>query len=61
MEATAVAPEAPSIAEVAHSAGLYVAAVSDVLDGLGYHHRAMNQRLRPLLPDRRNCGFVGRA
>jgi 4-hydroxy-4-methyl-2-oxoglutarate aldolase len=40
---------------------LYVAAVCDVLDGLGYRDQAMHQRLRPLLPDRRNCGFVGRA
>jgi len=40
---------------------LYVAAVCDILDSLGYRHQAMNQRLRPLLPDRKNCGFVGRA
>ena len=40
---------------------LYVAAVCDILDGLGYRHQAMHHRLRPLLPDRRNCGFVGRA
>ena len=40
---------------------LYVAAVCDILDGLGYRHQAMHQRLRPLLPDRKNCGFVGRA
>jgi 4-hydroxy-4-methyl-2-oxoglutarate aldolase len=40
---------------------LYVAAVCDVLDSLGYRHQAMHQRLRPLLPDRSNCGFVGRA
>jgi 4-hydroxy-4-methyl-2-oxoglutarate aldolase len=40
---------------------LYVAAVCDVLDGLGYRHQAMHQRLRPLLPDRKNCGFVGYA
>jgi len=40
---------------------LYVAAVCDMLDSLGYRHQAMHQRLRPLLPDRRNCGFVGRA
>ncbi len=40
---------------------LYVAAVCDILDELGYHHQAMHQRLRPLLPDRSNCGFVGRA
>ena len=40
---------------------LYVAAVCDILDGLGYRNQAMHQRLRPLLPDIRNCGFVGRA
>jgi 4-hydroxy-4-methyl-2-oxoglutarate aldolase len=40
---------------------LYVAAVCDILDQLGYRHQAMHQRLRPLLPDRHNCGFVGRA
>lgn len=40
---------------------LYVAAVCDVLDSLGYRNQAMHQRLRPLLPDRKNCGFVGRA
>jgi regulator of RNase E activity RraA len=40
---------------------LYVAAVCDILDGLGYRYQAMHQRLRPLLPDPRNCGFVGRA
>lgn len=40
---------------------LYVAAVCDILDGLGYRQQTMHQRLRPLLPDRENCGFVGRA
>jgi len=40
---------------------LYVAAVCDILDGLGYREQAMHQRLRPLLPDVHNCGFVGRA
>jgi 4-hydroxy-4-methyl-2-oxoglutarate aldolase len=40
---------------------LYVAAVCDILDGLGYREQAMHQRLRPLLPDIHNCGFVGRA
>jgi 4-hydroxy-4-methyl-2-oxoglutarate aldolase len=40
---------------------LYVAVVCDILDGLGYRGQAMHQRLRPLLPDRNNCGFVGRA
>lgn len=40
---------------------LYVAAVCDILDSLGFRNQAMHQRLRPLLPDMRNCGFVGRA
>lgn len=40
---------------------LYVPVVCDVLDALGYRHQALHQRLRPLLPDRRACGFVGRA
>jgi 4-hydroxy-4-methyl-2-oxoglutarate aldolase len=40
---------------------LYVAAVCDVLDSLGHRSQAMHQRLRPLLPDIRACGFVGRA
>ncbi|MCC9074984.1 RraA family protein [Litorilinea aerophila] len=40
---------------------LYVAALCDILDTLGYRNQAMHQRLRPLLPDMRNCGFVGRA
>lgn len=40
---------------------LYVAAVCDILDGLGYRNQAMHQRIRPLLPDIRRCGFVGRA
>lgn len=39
----------------------YVAVVCDVLDSLGLRHQAMHQRLRPLLPDRKACGFVGRA
>lgn len=42
-------------------AHLYVAAVCDILDELGYRNQAMHQRLRPLLPDIRNCGFIGRA
>src|ERR1700727_3031258 len=41
--------------------GLYVAAVCDILDSLGYRHQAMHHRLRPLLPDRNKCGFIGRA
>jgi len=40
---------------------LHVAVVSDILDAVGYRHQAMHQRLRPLLPDRTACGFVGRA
>lgn len=40
---------------------VYVAAVCDVLDSLGYRHQTMHQRLRPLLPDIKNCGFAGRA
>jgi regulator of RNase E activity RraA len=43
------------------SQNLYVAAVCDILDTLGHREQAMHQRLRPLLPDYRNCGFVGRA
>lgn len=40
---------------------LYVAAVCDILDELGYRNQAMHQRLRPLLPDIKKCGFIGRA
>ena len=40
---------------------LYVAALCDVLDSLGFRNQAMHQRLRPLLPDIKACGFVGRA
>ena len=40
---------------------LYVAAVCDILDSLGFRQQAMHQRIRPLLPDMRRCGFVGRA
>lgn len=40
---------------------LYVAAVCDILDDLGLRFQAMHHRLRPLLPDPKNCGFVGRA
>jgi regulator of RNase E activity RraA len=42
-------------------ANLYVAAVCDILDAMGHRQQGMHQRLRPLLPDRRNCGFAGRA
>ncbi|MFT3705315.1 MAG: RraA family protein [Agriterribacter sp.] len=40
---------------------LYSAAICDILDEFGYRNQAMHQRLRPLLPDIRKCGFVGRA
>lgn len=40
---------------------LYVAAVCDILDETGHRNQAMHQRLRPLLMDINNCGFVGRA
>ena len=40
---------------------LYVAAVCDILDELGYRNQGMHQRLRPLLPDMKKCGFIGRA
>jgi 4-hydroxy-4-methyl-2-oxoglutarate aldolase len=40
---------------------LYVASVCDILDEMGYRHQAMHQRLRPLLQDMNNCGFIGRA
>jgi regulator of RNase E activity RraA len=38
-----------------------VAAVCDILDELGFRNQVMHQRLRPLLPDPGNCGFIGRA
>jgi len=38
---------------------LYVPAVCDALDALGYRNQAMHQRLRPLDPS--NCVIVGRA
>ncbi len=40
---------------------LYVAVVSDVLDSLGYRNQTMHSRLRPILPDKKNCGLAGRA
>ena len=40
---------------------LYTAVVCDALDAAGYPEQAMHSRLRPLLPNRENCGFVGRA
>lgn len=50
-------------AEIFHfvKENLYVAVVCDMLDTLGYRNQAMHHRIRPLLPDMRNCGFVGRA
>lgn len=40
---------------------LYVAALCDILDGLGFRDQAMHQRMRPILPDMKRCGFAGRA
>ncbi|MEX2601712.1 MAG: RraA family protein [Balneolaceae bacterium] len=40
---------------------LFVAVVCDMLDSLGYRNQAMHRRLRPLLPDREQCGFIGRS
>ncbi|MEO7394055.1 MAG: RraA family protein [Chitinophagaceae bacterium] len=40
---------------------LYVAAVCDTLDELGFRNQAMHHRLRPLLPNIKTCGFIGRA
>lgn len=40
---------------------IYTAALCDILDDLGYRNQAMHHRLRPLLPDMRNCGFIGKA
>jgi len=40
---------------------LYVAALCDILDGLGHRNQAMHQRMRPILPDMTRCGFAGRA
>jgi 4-hydroxy-4-methyl-2-oxoglutarate aldolase len=40
---------------------LYVAVVCDILDEIGFRNQAMHQRLRPLLQDPENCGFIGRA
>ncbi len=39
----------------------YVAAVCDILDTLGLRQQAMHHRLRPLLPARERCGFIGSA
>jgi len=43
------------------SSHLYVAAVCDILDELGFRNQAMHQRIRPLLPGIDQCGFIGRA
>jgi 4-hydroxy-4-methyl-2-oxoglutarate aldolase len=40
---------------------LYGGVLCDILDEMGYRNQAMHHRLRPLLPDIRNCGFMGRA
>jgi len=40
---------------------LRVAIVCDALDRAGFPRQAMHSRIRPLLPDIANCGFVGRA
>ena len=40
---------------------LYGGVICDILDEMGYRNQAMHHRLRPLLPDMRNCGFMGRA
>lgn len=53
------ATEVKSLESIRHE--IYAAAICDILDELGYRNQAMHQRLRPLLPDMRNCGFVGRA
>mgnify|MGYP001320442453 CR=1 FL=1 len=61
---TSLSPQPPDLGAqqvTAMARGLHVAAICDVLDELGYRHQAMHQRLRPLLPDIRACGFAGRA
>ncbi len=40
---------------------LRTAVICDALDMVGYRNQAMHSRLRPLLSDPKNCGFVGRA
>ncbi len=40
---------------------IYVAAICDILDELGFRNQAMHQRLRPLLRNIEQCGFIGRA
>lgn len=59
-----MSPQSPNLDTdqiMALTRDLHVAAICDVLDELGFRHQAMHQRLRPLLPDIRACGFVGRA
>lgn len=59
-----MSPQSPNLDTdqiMALTRDLHVAAICDVLDELGFRHQAMHQRLRPLLPDIRTCGFVGRA
>jgi regulator of RNase E activity RraA len=38
-----------------------VAVVCDILDEMGFRNQAMHQRIRPLLPNMEQCGFIGRA
>jgi 4-hydroxy-4-methyl-2-oxoglutarate aldolase len=63
--AASLSPAVSASADVATFAlikeKLFVAVVCDVLDALGYRHQTLHSRLRPLLPDANNCGFVGRA
>lgn len=40
---------------------LHIPVICDILDTLGYGNQAMAHRLRPLVPDILNCGFIGRA
>ena len=38
-----------------------MAVVCDILDEMGFRNQAMHQRIRPLLPNMEQCGFIGRA
>jgi regulator of RNase E activity RraA len=40
---------------------LYVSVVFDILYEMGFRNQAMHQRIRPLLPNMEQCGFIGRA
>jgi regulator of RNase E activity RraA len=40
---------------------LYVAVVCDILDEMGFRNQAMHQRIRPILQNMEQCGFIGRA